>query len=158
MKLNTKPLAQIELGFPVIHAGNYHVLIMGDKLEVKPNKAGDGNNLFIMLKVLDNPVTRFKDGESLENKGQIVVTRYISLKPTPDYDPDRALKELAVAIGHPQDEDLELDHLRNKVCMAKISVQPKRKDEATGKEYDESNSVDRFTPIPEDDTFTPPPI
>lgn len=154
MKLNTKPLAQIELGFPVVVEGVYHGRI--EKAEIKENNAKTGNNLVVTYKVLDNPVVRHKDGVEIENKGQVQPIRRYSLVPTPDYDPDRYMKELAVAIGHPPESDLEVENLADKLVMVKLSVKPKRKDEKTGKEYEESNDVDRVTPVPADDTFSPP--
>lgn len=156
MKLNTKRLAEVEIGIPIVAEGVYHAKMA--KVEVKPNKKGDGNNLVIMFKVLDNPVYLHKDGAEIENKGQIVCTRHFSLVPTPDYDPDQAMKELAVAIALPEDEDLEVEKLLGKVVMVKMAHRDVRKDDATGKEYPESNDIKRVTPVPEDDTFTPPPF
>jgi hypothetical protein len=80
MKLNTKPLAGIEIGFPVIAEGLYHGKIK--KHEVKPNKKGDGNNLVLQVQILDPVVNLHKDGAEITNKGQLVLTRYISLTPT----------------------------------------------------------------------------
>ena len=155
MKLNTKPLSEIEIGVPVLSAGVYHAKI--SKVEIKQNKAGDGNNLMIMVKILDTPVMTHA-GKEIENKGQCVNTRHISLKPTDNYDPDQRMKELAVAIGHPADQDLEVEHLKDKLIMVKLSVREARKDETSGKEYPISNEVDRYSPVSEEDTFTPPPF
>lgn len=156
MKLNTAPLSGIEIGIPTIAEGNYHARIA--KVEVKANKTGDGNNLVIQYKILDNPVLSYKDGKEIENKGQIVSTRYYSLKPTPDYDPNKNLKELAVAIKHPEDQDLEETHLKDKMVMVKVVHKPEEKDEKSGKTYPAGNDVARVTPVPEDDPFTPPPF
>lgn len=156
MKLNTKALAEVEIGIPVIQEGVYHARL--DKVEIKPNKAGNGSNLYIMVKVLDNPVMLKSDGKEIENKGQVVCSRYISLQPSDTYDPNKILKELAVAINHPADQDLEETHLKDKIVMVKIGWQDKRKDETSGKEYPASNTIDRFTPVPAEDTFTPPPF
>lgn len=156
MKLNTKALADVEIGIPVIAEGVYHARI--DKVEVKANKGKDGNNLVLTVKILDNPVLTHKEGKEIENKGQIVCSRYVSLKPTPDYDPDRRLKELAVAIKHPPEADLGVEDLKGKLCMVKMVHRDRRKDEDTGKEYPESNDIARFTPMEDDDTFTPPPF
>lgn len=156
MKLNTKALADVEIGIPVITEGVYHARI--DKVEVKPNKGGDGNNLVLVVKILDNPVLTHKEGKEIENKGQIVMSRYVSLKPTPDYDPDQRLKELAVAIKHPAEADLEVEHLKNQMVMVKVTYRDARKDDATGKEYPASNDIARFTPVKDDDTFAPPPF
>lgn len=156
MKLNTKALKEVEIGIPIIQEGVYHARL--DKVELKPNKAGDGQNLYIMVKVLDNPVQSKVDGKEIQNQGQVVCSRYISMQSTDTYDPNKALKELAVAINHPENEDLEETHLKDKIVMVKIGWQDKRKDEKTGKEYAASNTIDRFTPVPAEDTFTPPPF
>lgn len=156
MILNTKRLKDVEIGFPVIAEDLYHAKIV--KPLVKPNKAGDGNNLVVQFKILDNPLRLHKDGSEIENKGQLVLTRYFSLTPTPDYDPDKAMKELAVAIRHPEDADLQLEDLEGKMVIVKLTHRPAGKDDKTGKEYGESNEVKRVTPVPEEDTFTPPPF
>ena len=158
MKLNTKSLAGVEIGIPQISEGIYHARIVGDKLEVKPNKRGDGNNLYLQIRILDNPVTLYKDGSEIENKGQIVCSRYISLTPTPDYDPDQNLKELAIAIRLAPEADLNVDDLRDKLVMVKVEHKDEEKDKVTGKVYPAGNEIRRFTPVPDDDTFMPPPF
>lgn len=156
MKLNTKGLANVEIGIPIIAEGVYHARI--DKKEVKTNKTGDGNNLVLMFRILDNPVFSFKDGREIVNNGQCVCTRYFSLKPTDDYDPDKAMKELAVAIKLPEDADLNLEDLDAKIVMVKIEHKSEEKDAKTGKIYPEGNDIKRVTPVPDDDNFTPPPF
>lgn len=155
MKLNTKSLSDVEIGVPVLAPGVYHASL--NKVEVKANKSGDGNNLVVMIKILDTPVVT-NAGKEIENRGQCVCTRYISLKPTPNYDPDQNLKELAVAIKNPPENDLNVEDLQGKLVMVKLSVRDAQKDEATGKEYPVSNNIDRFSPVGESDTFTPPPF
>ena len=156
MKLNRQALKDVEIGIPVIADGVYHARI--DKVEVKPNKKGDGNNLVIMFRILDNPVTLHKDGKEVENKGQVVNTRYFSLVPSDNYDPDKNMKELAVAIKLPEGKDLELEDLKDKVVMVKVEHKPEEKDEASGKTYPEGNDIRRITPLREDDNFTIPPF
>jgi hypothetical protein len=155
MKLNTKALADVEIGIPLITEGVYHARIVKEKLQVKPNKRGDGNNLVVQYKILDNPVHLHKDGKEIENKGQVVSTRHYSLVPTPDYDPDQNMKELAVAIKNPPDKDLEVEDLGDKLVMVKIIVKPARTGD-DGKTYPEGNEVQRVTPVKDDDTFTTP--
>ena len=130
------------------------------KVEVKANKTGDGNNLVIQYKVLDNPIFLYKDNKEIQNRGQVVATRHYSLKPTDNYDPDQALKELAVAIKHPADQDLNLDDLKNftGMVMVKIDHKPEEEDPKTKKKYPEGNDIGRVTPVPEGDAFTPPPF
>lgn len=158
MKLNQKALAEVELGIPVVAEGVYHARIVGEKVQIKPNKRGDGNNLIVQYKILDNPVILHKDGKEITNKGQIVSTRYYSLTPTPDYDPDQNMKELAVATKLPEGEDLTEDYIKDKLVMVKLVVKEKRRDEETGREYPISNEVQRVSPVPPDDTFTAPPF
>lgn len=150
MKLNTKSLAGVEIGIPVIAEGVYHARV--EKPEVKPNKKGDGHNLVVMFRILDNPVMSFKDGKEIENKGQVVCTRYFSLVPTPDFDPDKSMKELAVAIKLPEEADLNVEDLDKKIVMVKVEHK-----DAEGK-YPEGNEIRRVTPVPADDTFSEPPF
>jgi len=156
MKLNVKSLADVEIGFPVIAEGTYHAKIVS--AEVKPNKTGDGNNLVVQFLVLDTEVLTHGKGLPIANKGQLKLTRYFSLKPTADYDPDTAVKELQVAIRKPAEEDLSSEELPNKIVMIKVAHKPAEKDPRTGKEYPEGNDIKRVTPVPEDDGFQPPPF
>ena len=150
MKLNVKSLAEVEIGFLVIAPGIYHARI--EKVEVKPNKAGTGNNLSVMFKVLDPTVTLNKDGSTQANKGNVIVSRYYSLVPTDNYDPDKNLKELAVAIKLAPEKDLNVEDLLLKIVNIKVTHKP-----AEGT-YQDGNDVARVTPIKDDDMFTPPPF
>ena len=143
-KLNTKALKEIELGIPVIASAVYFASI--SKAELKPNKSNTGNNLYLLFKIADPIVTKH-DGTEVINRGQVVVSRYISLVPTDDYDPNIALKELAVAIGVPEGEDLNLEDLKDKKLKLKIAYR-----EAQG-QYGESNDVKRFLPLKPEDNF-----
>jgi len=156
VKLNVKSLKDVEIGIPIIAEGVYHARI--DKVGLKENNKGDGNNLVIMYRILDNSVYGYKDGKEIVNRGQVCVTRNYSMVPTPDYDPDKAMKELAVAVKHPPEDDLEDSHLLNKIVMIKVEHKEEQKDTKTGKTYPEGNDVRRVTPLPDDDTFTPPPF
>lgn len=156
MKLNVKSLKDVEIGIPVVTAGVYHARF--DKVEVKPNKAGTGNNFVTMVKLLDPTIVLHKDGSEVSNKGQFVLTRHIGLVPSADYDPDQKIKEIAVAIKHPEEQDLNVEDVSNKLCMVKVGVRLERKDEKTGQTYPVSNEIERYTPIKEDDTFTAPPF
>lgn len=157
MKLNVKALKDVEIGIPVIAEGVYHARL--DKVEVKPNKAGDGNNLVIMVKILDTPVHLHLDGKEITNNGQVVNTRHISLKPTDDYDPDKTLKELSVAIKLAPEADLNVEDLAGKIVMVKLGYRPETEDKVNpSKKYQAQNVIERFTPIKDDDTFTVPPF
>lgn len=118
MKLNTRALSEVESGFPIIADGTYNAKI--HKVEVKPNKAGTGNNLKLLLQITDQTVVNY-EGKEMQNRNNIFVTRYISLVPTDDYDPDRNLKELATAIGLPADEDLTTEALAGKELRVKVA-------------------------------------
>lgn len=155
MKLNTKSLEQVEIGIPIVAEGIYHARI--DKAEVKPNKRGDGNNLVVQFKILDNPLTLHKTGATIENKGQVVNTRHFSLVPTPDYDPDKSMKELAVAIKLPKENDLNVEDLKDKIVMVKMEYKAES-DKPGGGKYPDGNEIKRVTPVPEEDSFTPPPF
>ena len=121
MKLNTRALSEVESGFPVIADGTYTVKI--HKAEVKQNKANTGNNLKLVFQVTDDPVID-RNGKELTNRNNVFVSRYISLVPTDDYDPDRNLKELATAIQLPKDEDLRSEDLVGKVVKIKVTFKP----------------------------------
>lgn len=160
MKLNTKSLAEVEIGLPVIADGIYHARMekSGQKDWVQPNKRGDGNNLVIMFRILDPIVISHKEGKEIKNNGQVCITRYFGLTPTENRDPDKDMKELAVAIKLAPTEDLTTDKLEGKVVMIKVehkAAQPA--DPANNKKaYPEGNEIRRITPVPEDDTFTSP--
>lgn len=151
MKLNTKPLKDIEYGFPVIAAGTYLVgFLPQPESMIKSNKAGTGNNLQVRIVVLDENLIK-ADGSKFENHGQVKLTKYISLVPTEDYNPDSMLKELAVACQVPADkEDFEISDIKG-IGRAKISYRPAEK------QYSEGNSVDRFYALKEgEETVNPP--
>lgn len=142
MILNTKKLKEVEIGIPVIADAIYFALV--SNAEIKENKLRTGNNLVLKLKVL-NPIVQSHDGRDITNRGQVVLTRYISLVETEDYDPNKNLKELAIAVGVPEGEDLNLEDLQGKKLKLKVAYRP-----ADG-QYGESNDVKRFLPIkPED--------
>lgn len=148
-------MKDVEIGILVIAAGVYHARL---KAEVKPNNAGSGNNLKIVAKILDGAVVAHKTGQEVTNKGQIMAFRHVSLVPTDDYDPDKVIKELGVAVKLPVDADVNVEDLDGKIVMIKLSVEKESTDEKTGKVYPEKNNIDRFTPVKDDDTFTEPPF
>lgn len=149
MRLNTKPLAEIEYGMPVL-AGNQVVFAQVVKAEVKPNKDKSNNNLAVSFKVVDDEVV-LVNGDKVKNRGNIVWTYYIALKPaTGNYNPDEKLKELAVALGVPEDkEDFELSDVKG-YTKIKTKLEP-----ADG-QYQERNSIGRLIPIKDSDNFVPP--
>lgn len=146
MKLNTKPLKDIEFGFPVLAAGTYIGKCVGK--EVKPNKAGTGNNLVLEFKICDSELIKH-DGTKIENKGNIQLTSYIGLVPTDKYDPNSRIKELAVASGRDKDSEDDFDVADiAEYMLLKVSYK-----KAEG-QYQEGNSIDGYKPVPAD--FTQP--
>ena len=150
MQLNTKPLSGIELGTPILTVGSYHARI---KAELKANAKGTGDNLVVDVKVLDAVVYAHGDGKEIKNKGQINLRRYVSMVPSDNYDPDKACKELSVALGKSPDEDLLLEDLQGAEIMVKLGYEGDRHDPGTGKTYAASNKVDGFRKTPDDDPF-----
>lgn len=140
MKLNSKPLADIETGFPILAEGPYFVVI--ENAEAKPNKAGTGHNMNITLKVLNPQVTKYGTGELVENNGLKLFYQF-SLVPTDKWDPDTKIRQIADAIGHPLDEDLELHHLKGKQCKAIVKYR------AAEGQYPEKCEVTRLAEIDE---------
>lgn len=160
MKLNVKALKEVEIGIPIITKGIYHARIEDPKVE--PNKRGDGNNLVLKFRILDNPVVLHKDGKEIVNNGQVVIMRYFGLTPSEKRDPDKDMKELAVAIKNPPEADLNVDDLKDKVVMIGVEYKAAEEGDANAtppkKAYPEGNEIKRITPLKEDDTFTPPPF
>ena len=148
MKLNTAPLSSIEYGIPTIADGVYFVRMITEKVGLKPNKAGTGNNVVVAVKVVD-PVVMTREGKPVENRGQFEYSRYISLVSTAEYTPDKMLKELAIALAVPADkEDFELADIQG-YCKAKIVYK-----KAEG-QYPDGNEIKGFYPIKDSDNFTP---
>ena len=144
MQLNTTPLSQIELRSPVLADGSYQAKIV--KKEVRPNTAKTGNNLFLEFQVVD-PILTKHDGSQVENSGNATYTRFASLVPTAKYDPNKALKELALALKLPADkENFEFEDIQGYVIV-KMKYRP-----AEG-QYQESNDIAGFLPV--EDTFSP---
>jgi hypothetical protein len=153
MILNTKPLADIELGFPIVNNGVYFLKIRKDKIEIKPNKKGDGKNLVIPVQVLNDELEVWKEKtETFErqgNNGKSMFSVYISLTEKENYDPNEKIKELALASGHPEDKDFSIADISEYV-KAKVKFQPAKGDFGAG------NQVDRFYKIEDSDNFVPP--
>jgi hypothetical protein len=118
MKLNVKQLKDVETGIPVLATGTYLARI---SVTVEDNKAKTGQNLVVKHKILDPEVVKGDDGKVLENHGQCMVTRWISLVPTDKYDPDRAIKELGLACGIDVDnDDVTTEALEGSVVKVKV--------------------------------------
>ena len=149
MKLNTTNLADVELGQPVFAEGTYHALIKN--AEVKPNKQNTGNNL-VLEYALTEPILLGKDGKEHQNKGKYALTLYVSLVPKDNYDPNQRLKELSLAIGNAESDDLELDQLKGKPVMVKLGIK------AAEGQYREGNEIQRTTKRSADDMFQDPPL
>lgn len=145
MKLNTKSLADVEVGFPIIADGVYFAQL---KVDTKENKQKDGTNLVVVAKILDETLLRRDTGEEFVNKG-MVLTRYVSLKETESYDPNQMLKRLALAVGH-QSDDITLEDLDGQYCKVQVVYKPA----ADG--YGDGNDIKSFFAISDEDDFNPP--
>lgn len=119
MKLNTKSLAGVEYGFVTLSTGSYVARIKS--IEVKPNKEKTGNNCVVVHTIV-NPTVQDSKGKTVSNNGSISATKWIGMQPGDNYDPDRMIKELAVACGVPEDYDGEVtsEMLVNKIVLVKI--------------------------------------
>lgn len=149
MKLNTKSLKDVERGFPVLAE---QVLFAELNAEIKPKKNGDGQNLEVNCRVLDEEVTK-KDGSFLPNtKGKLTFKYFVSLVETPNYDPNKSLAMIADAIGLDEDADLDIDDIQGKYVKIKLGIQPAK----DGR--DEQNSVKAMMRIKDSDNFVPPAI
>lgn len=155
MDLNTKPLSQIDREvFPLLADGVYFAECTD--AEVKPKKSGDGSNLLLQFKILDEYVTTAKNTE-IKNSGY-TLRQYVSLsaKPGSNYDPDKQLALLADAIsgyGQPglqNPEKLQLEDIKGSCLKLKVGLT-----QATDK-FDAQNTVKSWLPIAEEDNFVKP--
>lgn len=135
MPLNTKPLKDVTIGQPVVCEGDYHARL---DVVVKDNKSKSGKNLVVQCTILEDEVLDYHTEEPIKTKTGIKLTRYISLVPTENYDPDEQLKRLALAVSAPEDEDLEVEHLQGQVVRIAVVYKP-----AEG-EYQEGNDIKAF--------------
>lgn len=134
MKLNTKALADIEVGQPVIEDGIYHCRLSA---EIKENKKKTGNNLVLTHEILD-PVCKRDDGSPV-NRG-VKLSRYISMVPGENYDPNETWKRLATALELPEGEDLQLEHLQGAVVRCQVVHK------AAEGDYPEGNDIKGWQP------------
>ena len=149
MKLNTKSLAQVERGFPVFAQ---QVLFAQLSAEVKQKKSGDGQNLEIDCRILNEEVIK-KDNTIHENSnGKLSFKYFVSLQATDKYDPDKTLAMIADAIGLEPDQDLELEDIQGAYVKVKLGIRP------ADARSDESNVIKSFVRITEEDGFTPPAV
>lgn len=147
MKLNTKSLADVQRGFPVLAE---QVLFAELHAEVKQKKNSDGQNLEIDCRILNDEVVK-KDGSPMSNaNGKLSFRYFISLQPTEKYDPNISLAMVADAIGLPKDADLDLDDIQGKYVKIKLGIR------SATDTNDESNNVKALLPIKDTDDFTPP--
>lgn len=151
MKLNTKSLSDVELGYPIFAEADIFVKL--EKVEVKPTKDGKSNQLCLSLKVLNESLVQ-EDGVDYENKRGLTYTHRIFLSPENTRDPEVAeemmlkkLKELAIAVGQGANEDIDSNDLVGKNVKARMVVTP-----AEGK-YAKKNEFAHFYPITDEDGF-----
>jgi hypothetical protein len=155
MKLNTKSLGEVQLSTPLLAEGLYFVRIRPDGAKVEPNSAKTGNVLKLTLQLLNDTVNEYESGREVSNSGhQMTLWMNISLTETENYDPNRRLKELGLAVGIPEDQldDIELEDIVGKCMKVRLKHKP-----AQG-EWDAKNEIARCLPIEESDNFDEPPF
>lgn len=143
MKLNTKPLAEVEVGFTNIQEGPYFVRI--EKAEVKPNSKNTGNLLAMDLVVLNPTLLKYETGEPFENNNYKLFFN-VSLVPTEKWDPNVRLREIADAIGNSPESDLMLEDLPGKIVKAIVKYR------AAEGSYPARNEVSRLEAVQPDET------
>lgn len=151
MKLNTAALSTVALR-PVL--ADQTVFAVLKKAELKPTQSG-GQGLNVECRVL-NPRIVLNDGKEIDNFG-VSLFRFISLTPTEKYNPDKTIKELAIAVGIETD-DIEVEQLNQPGLFLKLRVKYKAAgtDKKSGKSFPEGNEIAGFLPIKPEDNFTPP--
>jgi hypothetical protein len=148
VKLNTKPLQDIEIGIPVL-ADKQVLFARVVSKEIKPSKQKVGSEtLHVEFKIVDPTVVK-KDGTEIPNRGNLNYTFYIGLTPGPKYDPNEKLKELAVALGvEDSKSDFELDDIvPGTFCKVVMKF------EAASGQYPDRNSINGIRPIKASDNF-----
>jgi hypothetical protein len=140
MKLNTKPLNEVELN-AVVAAGTYNGTIT--KVEVVPNLKQTGNNLVLTVRLAgDNLVST--NGKPIQS---LSLMTNVSLVDTEKYDHNVRVKELLVATGDPDGVDLDTDELPGKEVAVVVTVQPAgsiTKPDGSVQEVSERNNIRRF--------------
>lgn len=157
MKLNTKSLADVQLGTPLLAETTYFVRIRPQGTKVEPNQKKTGQVLVLVLQILDDEVTNYETNETVSNATkQFTLWHRISLTETFDekgelkYDPNVRLKELAIACGLPADEDLDLSDILGRSLKVQLKHEPAKDG------YSAKNVVSRLLPITDADDFVEP--
>jgi hypothetical protein len=161
MKLNTEPLSGIELKQTVVASGPYYARISA--VEIKPQVVNPTRTNLIVEVTLNDPEVTNTKGEIVDNKG-IRLTRNISMHQTDKYDPNRAYKELAVAIDHPAATDDSIDFNDSDMLNQSVEIivgvneAESGTNEATGKKFDypQRNTIRRFNKIKDLEYESPP--
>lgn len=153
MKLNTKPLQDIEIGMMVLEDKQTLFARIG-KAVVKPAKDKPGNTLHVPLLVVDNEVMKRGHGENaaemVPNPGNLNFTFYVGMTPSDNYDPNKKLKEIAIAIKKEDTENLDLDDIVEGTYIKIVTkFEPKKG------QYPDRNSVVGLRPITDEDNFDP---
>lgn len=143
MKLNTKKLDQVAYGRVVLAQGTYVARLSG---KVEENKTKNGHN-YVLEHTILNPELVQSDGKMVQNPGMVTITRWIGLQPNEKgtYDPNRVIKELAVAAGiYSDDSDVNTEDIEGKIVLVKLKV---KKAEGT---FPEGNDVTGWLPLDAD--------
>ena len=159
MKLNTKSLADVQLGTPLLAEGMYFVRIRPDGVKVEPNRNKDGQVLKLTLNILNETVNSYEDNKELDNHngnmtlwGNISLTETLNEDGSVRYDPNIRLKEIGLAIGMAEEdlEDLEVADLQGSCCKVQLKHRPAKDG------YNAANEIGRYLPIAADDDFEEP--
>ena len=140
MKLNTKKLDQVAYGRVVLAQGTYVARLHG---VVEENKSKTGHN-YVLEHTILNPELVQSDGKMVQNPGMVSVTKWVGLQANEKqtYDPNRLIKELAVAAGvYSDDSDVNTEDLEGKIVLVKLKV---KKAEGT---FPEGNDVTGWLPL-----------
>lgn len=150
MKLNRKKLDEVQDKYPVFADGTYFAKL---EVEVTENKAKTGHNLKVKARLVADELFD-REGNEMQNRN-FVVNQYHSLVPTDEYDPDNTIKQLANAVGIPEEvqnseDGVTVEMLNGKYCKVILGYQ------AATEKYGESNTIKKYVAITEDDEFNAP--
>lgn len=140
MKLNTKNLSEVSLGTPLLEES--FVRLRLNSREVVPNSRNDGMILKLTWNITDPEVRGYADGKVYQNpNAQFTLWDNVSLLETDNYDPNRRLKEISIALFSDEDAptDLELEHL---IVGAEVGAKIRHQPEKDG--YAARNTIGRY--------------
>lgn len=121
MKLNTKPLSEVQSGRPMVADGVYYALLKGTEIK---NSAKGTQYIPLAAKILDVEVQN-TEGEPLENNGRLYAYGSLGLTENENYDPNEKCREIAESMALDIDNGLELEDLNgSNICKIKTKFKP----------------------------------